>query len=57
MKDECSSEYSVQRARLSKHDLWTIKLAVDQALCDAPVFVDEPEYHEIYMMMKLKSEV
>lgn len=42
---------------ISKWELWCLKQAVDSALRDAPEFPDDPDYHAIHMMMKLRSEI
>ena len=40
-----------------KRRLWDIKMKVDKALKDAPIYVDEPEYEDLYLIEKLKDTV
>lgn len=40
-----------------KKRLWDIKMAVDKALVDAPTYVDDPPYEDIYIMERLKGKV
>ena len=40
-----------------KKRLWDIKMAVDKALINAPDYVGEPAYEDIYIMEKLKGKV
>lgn len=40
-----------------KERLWKIKMAVDNALVDAPEFADEEPYEDIYLMKRMKGEV
>lgn len=40
-----------------KKRLWDIKNCVDAALVDAPTFVDEEPYEDIYLMNRIKGKV
>lgn len=40
-----------------KKRLWDIKNCVDAALVDAPNFVDEEPYEDIYLMNRIKGKV
>jgi len=40
-----------------KNRLWQIKMAVDSALVDAPVHVNEPAYEDMYMINRIKGKV
>ena len=40
-----------------KKRLWDIKMAVDKALKDAPTYVGEAKYEDLYLIEKLKDTV
>jgi len=40
-----------------KERLWKIKTAVDEALIDAPEFVDEEPHEDMYLLKRIKGEV
>ena len=40
-----------------KRRLWDIKMAVDKALKDAPTYVGEAKYEDLYLIEKLKDTV
>jgi len=40
-----------------KKRLWEIKMKVDKALVDAPTFVGEVAYEDLYLMERLKRNV
>jgi hypothetical protein len=40
-----------------KEKLWEIKNCVDEALVNAPTYVDEKPYEDIYLMNRIKGKV
>jgi len=40
-----------------KERLWKIKTAVDEALIDAPEFVNERPHEDMYLIKRIKGEV
>ncbi len=40
-----------------KKRLWDIKMAVDKALIDAPEYVGEEAYEDLYMIERMKKNV
>ena len=40
-----------------KESLWKIKMAVDEALVDAPEFADEESYEDMYLIKRLQGKV
>tara|TARA_B110000503_G_scaffold29720_1_gene47855 strand:+ start:5935 stop:6156 length:222 start_codon:yes stop_codon:yes gene_type:complete len=40
-----------------KKRLWEIKMKVDKALVDAPEYVGDPPYEDIYLMERIKGNV
>ena len=40
-----------------KKSLWEIKMAVDRALVNAPTYVGEEAYEDLYLMERIKNKV
>jgi hypothetical protein len=40
-----------------KKRLWDIKMKVDKALIDAPEYVGDPQYEDLYLIEKIKGTI